>query len=63
MMPRNLHLRVEAMVLVEDPRLQGRLAEILQTNLADDGTGHKVLEERGPRRPVPVLVDDLDVLS
>ena len=51
LMPRNLHLRVEAMVVVEDPRLQARLAEILKTNLADDanawmldpdGTWHRV---------------------
>jgi polyphosphate kinase len=36
LMPRNLDRRVEAAVPVEDPALQGRLAEILEVNLADD---------------------------
>ena len=36
MMPRNLDRRVEAMVPVDDPDLQGRLQEILDVNLADD---------------------------
>jgi polyphosphate kinase len=35
-MPRNLDRRVEAIVPVTDPRLQARLEEILQVNLADD---------------------------
>jgi polyphosphate kinase len=51
LMQRNLHLRVEAMVFVDNRRLQARLAEILMVNLADDanawtlapdGTWHKV---------------------
>src|SRR4051795_11813241 len=36
MMPRNLDRRVEAVVPVTDPELQGRLEEILGVNLADD---------------------------
>ncbi len=36
MMPRNLDRRVEAMVPVDDPDLQGRLQDILDVNLADD---------------------------
>jgi polyphosphate kinase len=36
LMPRNLDRRVEALVPVEDHDLQGRLDEILATNLADD---------------------------
>ncbi len=35
-MDRNLDRRVEAVVPVEDPSLQARLAEILETELADD---------------------------
>jgi polyphosphate kinase len=35
-MTRNLSRRVEAIVPVEDPRLQRRLEEILAINLADD---------------------------
>ena len=56
LMPRNLHLRVEAVVSVENPRLRDRLAEILHVNLADDtqawaldgdGTWHKVAAGAG----------------
>jgi polyphosphate kinase len=36
LMPRNLDRRVEALVPVEDPALQARLAEVLEVNLADD---------------------------
>jgi len=36
MMPRNLDRRVEAMVPVDDPKLQARLQEVLDLNLADD---------------------------
>ncbi len=36
LMPRNLDRRVEALVPVEDPALQTRLAEILRIGLADD---------------------------
>jgi polyphosphate kinase len=36
LMPRNLDGRVEALVPVTEPRLRGRLAEILAINLADD---------------------------
>ncbi len=36
LMPRNLSQRVEAVTPVDDRRLQKRLEEILQTNLADD---------------------------
>ena len=36
LMPRNLDRRVEAVVPVEDPSLQDRLAEILEVDLADD---------------------------
>jgi polyphosphate kinase len=35
-MPRNLDRRVEALVPVDDPALQGRLQEILDVNRADD---------------------------
>jgi polyphosphate kinase len=35
-MPRNLDRRVEALAPVTDPRLQARLDEILEINLADD---------------------------
>jgi polyphosphate kinase len=50
-MPRNLDHRVEAVVPVTDSRLKGRLAQVLDLNLADDvlawdlvgdGTWHKV---------------------
>jgi polyphosphate kinase len=36
LMPRNLDRRVEALVPVTEPALRARLAEILDTNLADD---------------------------
>ena len=36
LMPRNLDRRVEALVPVEDPALQGELAEVLDVNLRDD---------------------------
>ena len=36
LMPRNLDRRVEAVVPVTDPKLRGRLAEILEISLADD---------------------------
>ncbi|HJR26838.1 MAG TPA: RNA degradosome polyphosphate kinase [Acidimicrobiales bacterium] len=36
LMPRNLDHRVEALVAVEEPVLQGRLDEVLQVNLEDD---------------------------
>jgi len=36
LMPRNLDRRVEALVPIEDPALQARLAEIIDVGLADD---------------------------
>jgi polyphosphate kinase len=36
LMPRNLDRRIEALTPVNAPELQGRLAEILDVNLADD---------------------------
>ena len=36
LMPRNLDRRVEALVPVADPALQGRLREVIEVNLADD---------------------------
>ena len=56
MMDRNLDRRVEAVVPIESPELQGRLREILVTELADDvrawtlrpdGTWHKVATGEG----------------
>jgi polyphosphate kinase len=55
-MPRNLDRRVEALVPVEDPSLQERLAEIIRVELDDDelaweldpeGRWHKVSPTRG----------------
>jgi polyphosphate kinase len=51
LMPRNLDRRVEAMAPITEPRLRARLAEVIDTELADDvlawelrpdGTWHKV---------------------
>ncbi len=51
LMPRNLDRRVEALAPVDDPKLQERLREVLEVNLADDvlawtlgpdGVWHKV---------------------
>ncbi len=51
LMPRNLDRRVEAMLRITDPRMRGRLDEILAINFEDDmlawtlerdGTWHKV---------------------
>lgn len=36
LMPRNLDRRVEALAMVSDPRVQDRLREVLQVDLADD---------------------------
>ncbi|HEX2273346.1 MAG TPA: RNA degradosome polyphosphate kinase, partial [Acidimicrobiales bacterium] len=56
LMPRNLDRRVEAVVPVENPALQGRLQEILDVCLADDvlaselhpdGSWHKIEEKEG----------------
>ena len=56
LMPRNLDRRVEAVVPVENPVLQGRLQEILDVCLSDDvlaselrpdGSWHKVEEKEG----------------
>ena len=56
LMPRNLDRRVEAVVPVENPALQGRLQEILDVCLSDDvlaselrpdGSWHKVEEKEG----------------
>jgi polyphosphate kinase len=56
LMPRNLDRRVEAVVPVTDPALRRRLAEIIETALADDvlawqlcpdGTWQKVPNVRG----------------
>ena len=61
-MPRNLDRRVEALTPVDDPRLQARLEEVLDVNLADDvlawslgpdGTWSKVETLFGRRHPPP----------
>ncbi|MEO6629793.1 MAG: RNA degradosome polyphosphate kinase, partial [Aquihabitans sp.] len=36
LMPRNLDRRIEALVPVEDPLIQRRIAEVIEINLADD---------------------------
>jgi polyphosphate kinase len=36
LMPRNLDRRIEALIAVEEPRLQDELENVLQVNLADD---------------------------
>jgi polyphosphate kinase len=55
MMDRNLDRRVEAMVPVTDPALQARLAEILETELADDRLSWE-LDANGTWRRVPTHV-------
>jgi polyphosphate kinase len=52
LMPRNLDRRVEALVPVQQPDLQDRLAEILDVNLADDTLAWE-LEPDGTWRHVP----------
>src|SRR5439155_4041 len=61
-MDRNLDRRVEAVVPVTDPALQGRLAEVLETELVGDrlaraldaaGPGTRRPAARGPRPPPP----------
>lgn len=51
LMPRNLNERVEALVPVEDPRLQERIEEILQLNLSDNLHAWSLLES-GVWRPI-----------
>jgi polyphosphate kinase len=55
LMPRNLDRRVEAMVRVAVPRLQSRLDEILELNLADDVLAWN-LEPDGTWTKVPTIV-------
>jgi polyphosphate kinase len=55
LMPRNLDRRVEAMVRVAVPRLQSRLDEILELNLADDELAWN-LEPDGTWTKVPTIV-------
>ncbi|HEU5301409.1 MAG TPA: polyphosphate kinase 1 [Acidimicrobiia bacterium] len=54
-MPRNLDRRVEATCSVTDPRLKGRLAEILEVNLADDTLAWELCSD-GSWRPVETTV-------
>jgi polyphosphate kinase len=42
-MPRNFHRRVEVMAPVDDPVLAARLVEIVETGLADDAKGSRLL--------------------
>ena len=67
-MPRNLDRRVEALVPVDDPRLQERLQEILDVNLADDvlawelrpdATWHRVRSEQGGTVDTHVRLQEL----
>jgi polyphosphate kinase len=51
LMPRNLDRRVEALVPVEQPDLQLRLAEILEMNLADDTLAWELLPDGSWRHP------------
>ena len=53
LMPRNLDRRVEAIVPVEDPELQGRLQEILDVCLSDDALASE-LQSDGSWHKVPV---------
>jgi polyphosphate kinase len=55
LMPRNLDRRVEAMLRVVVPRLQSRLDEILELNLADDVLAWS-LEPDGTWTKVPTIV-------
>jgi polyphosphate kinase len=55
LMPRNLDRRVEAMLRVAVPRLQSRLDEILELNLADDVLAWN-LEPDGTWTKVPTVV-------
>jgi polyphosphate kinase len=55
MMPRNLDRRVEVIVPVDDPELQGRLQELLDVDLADD-TLAWALGPDAVWRPVPTEV-------
>lgn len=50
LMPRNLDRRVEALVPVDDPALQARLADLLEVNLADDRLAWR-LDESGRWHP------------
>jgi polyphosphate kinase len=53
-MPRNLDRRVEALAPVTDPRLQARLDEILEINLADDTLAWELATD-GSWHRVPTL--------
>ena len=53
LMSRNLDLRVEAVVPVEDPDLQARLQEILDVNLADDELAWELLPDDCWKRLAP----------
>jgi polyphosphate kinase len=50
LMPRNLDGRVEALTPVTDPKLRARLAEILETNLADDVLAWELASDGGWHR-------------
>ncbi len=53
LMPRNLDRRVEAMVRVDSPGLQARLAEILSVNLDDDELAWSLRPDGGYDPPSP----------
>jgi polyphosphate kinase len=55
LMPRNLDRRVEALLPIEDPQLQGRLQQILDINLADDELAWELLPD-GSWRKVPTTL-------
>ena len=55
LMPRNLDRRVEAVISVDDPALQGRLQQVLDVNLADDELAWTLLPD-GSWRKVPTEV-------
>jgi polyphosphate kinase len=53
LMPRNLDRRVEALVVVTEPHLRRRLAEILAVNLADDVLAWELDSNGTWTKPVP----------
>jgi len=55
LMPRNLDRRVEALVPIDDPQMQGRLQQILDINLADDELAWELLPD-GSWRKVPTTL-------
>ncbi|MFA9444337.1 RNA degradosome polyphosphate kinase [Egicoccus sp. AB-alg6-2] len=63
-MPRNLDRRVEALVPIEDPALQERLEEILQTCLDDDRLAWRLRPDSAWERVAPAAgVDTHEVLQ